>query len=62
MSLTFQVWSAHNAILGGFLKTPPMPLTHCFLLLAIGAIPLALLEMVKVMRHVTHRANKAPSE
>jgi Ca2+-transporting ATPase len=44
------VLSQHNAMLGGFLKTSSMPLADCFLLLAIGAIPLLVLELLKVFR------------
>ncbi len=50
-SFGLQVWSQHNAALGRFLKTSFMPLADCLLLLAVGAIPLAILEMVKVMRN-----------
>ena len=51
VSLGLQVWSQHNAILGGFLKTPAIPLGDCFLLLALGAIPMLVLEMVKAVRN-----------
>ena len=51
ISFGLQVWSHHNAILGRFLKTSFMPLADCFLLLAVGAIPLLILELVKVVRH-----------
>ena len=51
VSFGLQVWSHHNAILGRFLKTSFMPLADCFLLLAVGAIPLLILELVKVVRH-----------
>ena len=50
MSFGVQVWSQHNATLGRFLKTSPMPLADGLLLLALGAIPLLVLEMVKVVR------------
>ena len=50
MSFGFQVWSQHNATLGRFLKTSPMPLADGLLLLALGAIPLLVLEIVKVVR------------
>ncbi|MEO5954069.1 MAG: cation-translocating P-type ATPase [Nitrospiraceae bacterium] len=49
-SVGFQVWSHHNATLGRFLKTSFMPLADSFLLLALGVIPLFILEMVKVVR------------
>jgi Ca2+-transporting ATPase len=50
ISFGLQVWSQHNATLGRFLKTSFLPLADCFLLLALGAIPLLTLEMVKVVR------------
>ena len=50
-SFGLQVWSQHNAALGRFLKTSFMPLADCFLLLAVGAIPLVILEMVKIVRN-----------
>ena len=46
VSFGLQVWSHHNAILGHFLKTSFVPLADCFLLLAVGAIPLVVLELV----------------
>ncbi len=48
ISFGLQVWSQHNATLGRFLKTAYMPFTDCLLLLAVGAIPLLILDMVKV--------------
>ena len=50
-SFGLQVWSQHNATLGGFLKTPPIPLQDCLVLLALAAIPMVILEIVKVVRH-----------
>jgi Ca2+-transporting ATPase len=50
ISLGLQVWSQHNATLGSLLKTSSMPLADCLVLLAMGAIPLLILEMVKVVR------------
>ena len=51
LSFGLQVWSQHNATLGRLLRTSYMPFTECLLLLAVGAIPLLLLEMVKVVRY-----------
>jgi P-type Ca2+ transporter type 2C len=51
ISVGFQVWSQHNATLGSFLKTSFMPPIDSLLLLAVGAIPLLILEMVKIVRH-----------
>jgi Ca2+-transporting ATPase len=56
VSFALQVWSHHNAILGRFLKTSSMSLADCFLLLAAAAIPLMVLELVKVARN----ARRAP--
>jgi Ca2+-transporting ATPase len=50
-SIGLQVWSQHSATLGRFLKTTYMPLSDCLLLLALGAIPLFILEMVKLVRN-----------
>jgi Ca2+-transporting ATPase len=50
VSFGLQVWSQHNATLGRFLKTSFMPLTDCLWLLAVGTIPLLMLELVKVVR------------
>jgi Ca2+-transporting ATPase len=60
MSFGLQVWSQHNATLGRFLKTSSMPLADCFLLLAVGAIPLLVLEMVKLVRHARQRRKTEP--
>jgi hypothetical protein len=45
-----QVSSQHNATLGRFLKTSSVPLADCVVLLAVGAIPLLILDTVKVAR------------
>jgi Ca2+-transporting ATPase len=55
ISFGLQVWSQHNAMLGRFLKTSTMPFADCLLLLALGAIPLLVLELVKVVRHARQR-------
>jgi Ca2+-transporting ATPase len=51
ISFGLQVWSQHNETLGRFLKTSTISFTDGFLLLALGAIPLLVLEMVKVIRN-----------
>ena len=51
LSFGLQVWSQHNATLGRFLKTSYLSFTDCAMLLAVGAIPLVVLELVKVVRH-----------
>ncbi len=50
LSIGFQVWSQHNAALGRFLKSTPLSFAEGFWLLALGAIPLLTLEMVKWVR------------
>lgn len=60
VSFGLQVWSHHNAILGRFLKTSFMPLADCFLLLAVGTIPLVVLELVKVVRHAPWQRKTEP--
>jgi len=55
LSLGLQVWSQHNEMLGHFLKSSPIPFADCLLLLAVGAIPLLALELVKVARRRTAR-------
>jgi P-type Ca2+ transporter type 2C len=59
VSVGLQVLSHHNEMLGRFLKTSSMPLTDCLWLLAVGAIPLLILEMVKVVGNKRHRAAPA---
>ncbi len=59
ISFGLQVWSQHNATLGGFLKTSSMSFADCFLLMAVGAIPLLVLEMVKLVRHATRKTATA---
>jgi Ca2+-transporting ATPase len=49
VSLGLQVWSQHNATLGRFLKTTFIPVGDGLLLVAMGAIPLLILEAVKVV-------------
>jgi Ca2+-transporting ATPase len=49
-SFGIQLLSQHNAILGRFLKSSFMPFTDCFLLLALGTIPLLVFEGVKMVR------------
>jgi P-type Ca2+ transporter type 2C len=51
ISFALQVWSHHNEFLGRFLKTSRISFADCGMLLAISAIPLAVLEAVKVLRH-----------
>ena len=58
-SFGLQVWSQHNATLGRFLKTASRPLADWLWLFASGAIPLLVLEMVKLVRNKRHHATPA---
>jgi Ca2+-transporting ATPase len=57
ISFGLQVWSQHNETLGRFLRTSNMPFSDCILLVALGAIPLLVLEIVKVARNA-HRQSE----
>ncbi len=52
-AILFQPWTHHNQALGKFLKSSLMSWSECLVLLAIGAIPLVVLETVKVFRERT---------
>ena len=56
ISFGIQMLSQHNAALGRFLKTSYMPFADCFLLLALGSIPLIVLEMVKVVQQIRRQS------
>ena len=58
ISFSLQVWSHHSTALGQFLKTSALSLSDCLMLLAIGAIPLVVLELIKVIRN-THFGKKS---
>lgn len=55
LSFGLQVWSQHNATFGRFLKTTPLSFADGLVLLALGAIPFVVLEVVKVVRHAWGR-------
>jgi len=54
-SIAVQVWSQHSEALGRFLRTSPMPFTECMWLLALGSLPLLILEMVKLLFRSRYR-------
>jgi P-type Ca2+ transporter type 2C len=60
ISFGIQMWSQHNAALGRFLKTSYMPFADCFLLLALGSIPLIVLEMVKAVQQIRRQNTNGP--
>jgi len=50
VSIGIQVLSQHNAMLGRFLKVSPIPFRDGFVLLAVGALPLLVLDLMKGLR------------
>ncbi|MEO8336239.1 MAG: cation-translocating P-type ATPase [bacterium] len=50
-SIGLQLWSQHSHIFGGFLKTERVSFIDGLALLALGALPLMVLEVAKVTRH-----------
>lgn len=56
VAIAFQPWSHHMEFLGTFLKSSSVPWSECLALLAVGAIPLLILETLKVIRR--NRANR----
>lgn len=61
ISIGIQIWSQHNTMLGRFLKTSYMPFADCLLLIALGAIPLMVLEGVKAVRQIRLRNHNEQS-
>ncbi|MGE4158012.1 MAG: cation-translocating P-type ATPase [Planctomycetota bacterium] len=51
LSISFQIWSHHNTVLGHFFSTPPMEWADCRNLILIALIPLGVLELAKLLRH-----------
>ncbi len=49
-SIGLQVLSQHNQVLGSILKISYMPFADCMMLLAVGAIPLLVLELLKYVK------------
>ncbi|WP_020160999.1 YihY/virulence factor BrkB family protein [Methylobacter marinus] len=60
VSFGLQVWSQHNATLARFLKTSYLPFSDSFVLVALGAIPLLVLEVAKVVQHTRVKTKTVP--
>jgi CheY-like chemotaxis protein len=60
ISIGLQFLSQHNAMVGRLLKTTYMSFADCLWLLALGAIPLLVLELVKVVR--SRACQKQPAQ
>ncbi|MDP1662915.1 MAG: cation-translocating P-type ATPase [Phycisphaerales bacterium] len=56
-SFALQLWTHHNETLSSLMKTAPMGWEECIPLMAVSCIPLAALELVKVLR--TKRKERA---
>ena len=50
LSIALQLWSQHNSVLGGFLKTPPIPWLDGLVLFGLATVPLLVLETIKALR------------
>ncbi len=61
LSLGLQVLSHHNAMLSHFLKSSLMPFTDALVLLALGVVPLAALEVIKMASRKSARQSTAPA-
>lgn len=62
VAIVFQPWSHHNLMFGTFLKSTGMSWAECFAVLAVGAIPLVVLEVIKVLRRTDHKPNAQDME
>ncbi len=62
VSFVLQVWSQQSPMLSGFLKTALLPLVDCLFLLALGTIPLLVLELVKVIRNARRARHRRANE
>ncbi|MFA7329471.1 MAG: cation-translocating P-type ATPase [Candidatus Delongbacteria bacterium] len=60
LSIGLQFWSQHSVRLGAFLQTTPLSYPQGLLLLALGTLPLAVLELLKVLRPGRPRARGNP--
>jgi Ca2+-transporting ATPase len=60
VSFGLQVWSQQSALFGRFLKTSSMPFTDSLLLLAMGTIPLIVLDVFKAVRNARQHRKTEP--
>jgi len=61
LSITFQITSHQVPWLGDLLRTTPMPLSESAILLAIGCIPLSVMELAKIPRRRGNTLPNAPT-
>lgn len=50
IAFLFQIWSHHNPVLGGFLRTGMMTWSDCLMLVSVSVIPISILEIAKLIR------------
>ena len=50
VSLAIQLVMPHVGLFGRVFEVPDMPIGHCLVLVVVGAVPLAVLELLKVVR------------
>ena len=60
LSFGLQIWSLHNETLGRFLKTSSLSFAESIQLVLLGAIPLMVLELAKVVRNARLKSGTAP--
>lgn len=58
VSFGLQIASQHNAVLGGILKSSYLSVADCAILIAIGSIPLIVLELIKLIRRMANQVKE----
>jgi len=62
ISFGLQVWSQQDGTLGRLLKSSYLSFSNCLVLLAVAALPLLVLELVKVARYLERQRRLEPVE
>ncbi|MGZ5053742.1 MAG: HAD-IC family P-type ATPase [Methylobacter sp.] len=62
ISFGLQVWSQQNETFGRLLKSSFLPFTDSLILLALGTIPLLVLELMKTVKHFQRQRTVEPDE
>ena len=58
-TIAFQIFTQHNQMMERFFKTTPIGYLDCLVLLGLGAVPLVVLELVKVVQHARRARARA---
>lgn len=61
-SLLLQIWTHHSMAMARLLKTSLIPLRDCLVLLGIAAIPVLMLEVVKIFKRHSKTISTAPPQ